>query len=134
MKSHTSLLVAILGIFLLYGCAEQGDGSGEAAATKTKVEYHAILNSVGAIKISHKDNTGVLVEEEFTAKMVGDKWSKQYEFDGPIDAVLTLELPASAPPDPVGVELYIALDGSRIQEATKFLTKSKGMTLTVNRP
>lgn len=135
MKLHASLLVATFGLFLLSGCGEQGGGGGEAAVTKTKVDYHVIINSIGAIKVTHKDTTGqMIVEEEFAAKAVGDTWSKQYEFEGPVDAELTLELAASAPPDPVGVEFYIALDGSRVQKATKFLTKGKPMTLKVNRP
>ena len=134
MKLHASLLVATFGLFLLAGCGEQGDG-GTAAPTKTKVDYHAIMNSVGALKITHKDNGGQLVvEEEFKATTVGTTWSKQYEFDGPVDALLTLELADSSPPDPVGVEFYIALNGERVQKATKFLTKTKGMTLTVTRP
>lgn len=137
MKLQASLLVATFGLFLLSGCGEQGaEGGGKAAAsTKTKVDYQAVINSLGVLKITHKDNTGqLIVEEEFVAKEVGMKWIKQYEFDGPVDALLTLELAESSSPDPVGVELFIALNGERVQKGTKFLTKTKGMTLTVTRP
>ena len=76
----------------------------------------------------------MVVEDGFSAETVGDTWSKQYEIEGPVDALLTVELAESSPPDPVGVEFYIAIDGSRVQKATKFITKAKGMTLKVNRP
>jgi hypothetical protein len=133
MKLKASLFIATFGLFLLSGCGEGGEE--KAVSTMTKVDYHAVINSRGVLKITHKDSSGqLIVEEEYTAKSVGDKWSKHYEFDGPVDALLTLELADSSPPDPVGVEFYIALNGERVQKATKFLTKSKGMTLSVTRP
>ena len=136
MKLHASLLVAAFGLFLLPGCGEQdGETGGAAASAKSKVDYQAIFNSTGVLKITHKDNNGqLIVEEAVAAKTVGTKWGKDYEFDGPIDAMITVELSDDSPPDPVGVEFYIAIDGERVQKATKFLTKTKGMTLSAKRP
>ena len=136
MKLHASLLVAAFGLFLLPGCGEQdGETGGAAASAKSKVDYQAIFNSTGVLKITHKDNNGqLIVEEAVEAKTVGTKWGKDYEFDGPIDAMITVELSDDSPPDPVGVEFYIAIDGERVQKATKFLTKTKGMTLSAKRP
>ena len=136
MKLHASLLVAVFGLFLLPGCGEQdGETGGAAASAKSKVDYQAIFNSTGVLKISHKDNNGeLIVEEAVVAKTVGTKWGKDYEFDGPIDAMISVELSDDSPPDPVGVEFYIAIDGERVQKATKFLTKTKGMTLSAKRP
>ncbi len=133
MKLHVSLLVTVLGLFSLSGCGESD--SGGKAASSVKLDYHLIVNSLGVLKITYKDSAGQLVVEDgFAAETVGASWSKQYEIEGPVDALLTVELAESSPPDPVGVEFYIALDGSRVQKATKFLTKAKGMTLKVNRP
>ena len=135
MKLQASLLVATFGLLLLSGCGEQGADSDAAASAKSKVDYEAVINSVGMLKISHKDNTGqLIVEEKFEAKTVGTKWAKHYEFDGPVDALITIELSDDSPPDPVGVEFFIAINGERVQKATKFLTKTKGMTLSASRP
>jgi len=133
MKLYVSLLVTLLGLFSLFGCGG-GDSDGKAASS-VKLDYHVIVNSLGVLKITYKDSAGQLVVEDgFAAETVGDTWSKQYEIEGPVDALLTVELAESSPPDPVGVEFYIAIDGSRVQKATKFITKAKGMTLKVNRP
>ncbi|HCU89795.1 MAG TPA: hypothetical protein DGR97_07625 [Gammaproteobacteria bacterium] len=134
MKLYVPLLVTLLGLFSLSGCGG-GDNDGKAV-TSVKLDYHVIVNSLaGLVKITYKDSAGQLVVEDgFAAKTVGDAWSKQYEIEGPVDALLKVELAESSPPDPVGVEFYIALDGTRVQKATKFITKAKGMTLKVNRP
>ena len=135
MKLHASILVATFGLFLLSGCGEQGADSDAAASAKSTVDYEAIINSVGTLKITHKDNNGqLIVEEPVEATTVGTKWAKHYEFDGPVDALLTLELAADSPPDPVGVEFFISINGERVQKGTKFLTKTRGMTLTATRP
>ena len=136
MKLYASLLTATFGLFMLSGCGEQGSESGgSAAASKSKVDYQAVFNSVGVLKITHKDNNGqLIVDEAVEANTVGAKWGKNYEFEGPIDAMITIELAADSPPDPVGVEFYIAINGERVQKATKFLTKTKGMTLSATRP
>ena len=120
MKLHASLLVAAFGLFLLPGCGEQdGETGGAAASAKSKVDYQAIFNSIGVLKITHKDNNGqLIVEEAVEAKTPGTKWGKAYD----------------SPPDPVGIEFYIAIDGERVQKGTKFLTKTKGMTLSAKRP
>ena len=136
MKLYASLLIATFGLFMLSGCGEGGSGDGESTApSKSKVDYQAVFNSTGVLKITHKDNNGQLVvEEAVEANTVGTKWGKDYEFDGPVDAMITIELAADSPPDPVGVEFYIAIDGERVQKGTKFLTKTKGMTLSAKRP
>ena len=102
MKLHASLLVAVFALFLLPGCGEQdGETGGAAASAKSKVDYQAIFNSIGVLKITHKDNNGqLIVEEAVEAKTPGTKWGKDYEFDGPIDAMITIELADDSPPDP----------------------------------
>lgn len=134
MSRNSLLLVAIVAVSLLGGC---GDGATESEneASSFTVNYEVIMNSVGAVKVSYKDPAGaVIVEDPVQADAVGTTWTKQYKAEGMVDALLTVELPESAPPDPVGIEMFIAINGERVQKATKFITKQKGMTLTATRP
>ncbi len=135
MNRLFSLLAVVAALSLLGGCSNEADMAQSEASAASRVNYEVLMNSVGSIKITYKDAAGqLIVEEEVSAPMVGHVWEKEYMSKGGVDALLMVELADSAPPDPVGVEFFIAVNGERVQKATKFLTKQKGMTLKVTRP
>ena len=134
MKIASSVLLAMLAVLALASCSKE-TSAPESEPTSTKVNYEVLINSLGALKITFKDNKGALiVEDPVEANTVGVTWKKQYMFDGAVDTLLRVEMAEGAPPDPVAAEFFIAIDDERVQKGTKFITRKKGMTLTFSRP
>ena len=134
MKIPSSVLLAMLAVLALASCSKE-TSVPESESTSTKVNYEVLINSLGALKITYKDNKGqLIVDDPVEAKTVGVYWKKQYMVDGPVDALLRVEMAEGAPPDPVAAEFFIAVDDERVQKGTKFITKKKHMTLTFSRP
>jgi ABC-type Fe3+-hydroxamate transport system substrate-binding protein len=134
MKIHLSILLAIVSVLALAGCSDETTAAKSKPAS-SEVHYYVLMASIGALKITYKDNNGqVVVDDPVPAKTVGVTWEKKFIFDGPVDALLKVELPESAPPDPVGAEFFIAVNDERVQKGTKFITKKNSMTLTYNSP
>ena len=134
MKAYSSILLAVIAAFVLAGCGEKA--AEEAAAPSSyEVEYYVLMNSPGTVKITYKDPSGQeLVEPSVGAPTVGTTWEKVFDFGASVDSMLHVELSDSGPDDPVGCELYIAINGERIQKATKFITRSNTMKLAVKLP
>ena len=134
MKKYASLLLAAIAAFVLAGCGEKAPEEA-AAPTSYAVEYYVLMNSPGMVKITYKDPSGQeIIEPAVGAPTVGTTWEKKFDFGASVDSMLHVELSADGPDDPVGCELYIAINGERIQKATKFITRSNTMKLAVKLP
>jgi len=68
------------------------------------------------------------------APTVGTTWEKVFDFGDKVDSKFLVELSDEHSDDPVGVEMYIAINDERVQKATKFITRSNTMELAVKRP
>jgi len=131
MKIRPSILLTLVSVLALAGCSEESATPEAAKPTSSEVTYYVLMNSIGELKITYKDNNGqLIVEEPVSAPTPGVTWEKKFTFDGAVDALITLELPESAPPKPVGVEFSIAVNDERVQIGSLFITKQKSMTLT----
>ena len=134
MKKYASILLAVIAAFVLAGCGEKAPEEA-AAPTSYNVEYYVLMNSPGMVKITYKDPSGQeIIEPAVGAPTVGTTWEKVFDFGASVDSMLHVELSADGPDDPVGCELYIAINGERIQKATKFITRSNTMKLAVKLP
>ncbi len=134
MKTYSSMLLAVITAFVLAGCGDEGPKE-EAAPESYTVEYFVLMNSPGMVKITYKDPSGQeIVDPSVGAPTVGTTWEKVFDFGATVDSKLLVELAADGPDDPVGCELYIAINGERVQKATKFITRSNTMTLAVKLP
>ena len=134
MRKYSSILFAVIAAFMLAGCGEKA--AEEAAAPSSySVEYFVLMNSPGMVKITYKDPSGQeVVDPSVGAPTVGTTWEKVFDFGAQVDSMLHVELADEGPDDPVGCELYIAINGERVQKATKFITRSNTMKLAVKLP
>lgn len=136
MMRYLSAILSVVALFMFASCSkENGEVVEDNAPSSYTVEYFVVLNSPGTVKITYKDPSGQeIVEPSVGAPTVGTTWEKVFDFGDSVDSKFLVELSDDGPDDPVGVEMYIAVNDDRVQKATKFITRNNTMELGVKRP